>query len=78
MTIKKGGGQASLILNIILAVVVIGILGVYFLRQYKTWSSKEEQAKWPLNISPCPDYWYLADDGTCITEDKDNKYSTID
>jgi hypothetical protein len=59
MAIKKGGGQADLILNIILGVVVIGILGVYFLRQFRVWKTKEQKLTWPLNTSPCPDNWLL-------------------
>ena len=59
MVIKKGGGQADLILNIILTIVVIGILGVYFLRQFRVWKTKEQKLTWPLNTSPCPDNWIL-------------------
>ena len=74
MAIKKGGapGQADLILDIILAVVVIGILGVYFLRQYRVWKTKEQKTNWPLNVSPCPDYWEHKKNGGCKIKDNGN------
>lgn len=76
MAIKKGGGQSDLILNIILGVVVIGILGVYFLRQYRVWKTKEQKTSWPLNISPCPDYWkYDSGSRTCTLNTKDSTAS---
>lgn len=75
MVVSKGGGSGDVILNIILAVVVMGVLGVYFLREYKNWSSKEEGGRWPLNISSCPDYWYLNEHGLCETKDTNSKYS---
>ena len=70
MILKGGDGQASTILNIVLIIVVIGILGVYFLRQYRIWDTKKTKG-WPLNISPCPDNWE-ADGNYCKIDDNKN------
>ena len=34
-------------------------MGVYFLRQFRVWKTKEQKLTWPLNTSPCPDNWLL-------------------